>query len=82
MMDGFPRYFAFGHSYMPNEDYVRCDSPQRSFVVSPGAGEVVAEQSLSLPRCLAFVRQGVMSETSGAEIRGLVSLRDRLVAYS
>jgi hypothetical protein len=81
-MDSFPRFFVFGPSYMPNEDFVRCDSHERSFVVSPGVGEAVAEPSLSLARCMIFVRQGLMSETSGAVIRGVVSVRDRLVACS
>ena len=62
-MNTFPRYFAFG-SYAPGEDYVRCDRPDRTVLVVPGLGESPADEELSLPRCLEFVRQGVLVETT------------------
>jgi hypothetical protein len=63
-MNTFPRYFAFGSNYTPGEDYVRCDHPDRTILVVPGVGESSANEELSLPRCLEFVRQGVLVETT------------------
>ena len=63
-MNYFPRYFVFGRLYSPGDDYVRCDRPRRSMVVAPGGGEVLSGEELTLERCLAFVRQGVMCETN------------------
>jgi len=63
-MNTFPRYFAFGSNYAPGADYVRCDRPDRTMLVVPGVGESPANEELSLPRCLEFVPQGVLMETT------------------
>ncbi|HEY2827687.1 MAG TPA: hypothetical protein VGJ04_08820 [Pirellulales bacterium] len=60
----FPRYFIFGRRYAPGDDYVRCDDPQKSFVVVPGFGEATATHELALSKCLSFVQRGTMSEAS------------------
>jgi len=60
-MNSFPRYFAFGH-YASDEDYVRCDRPDRSVLVVPDLGETPADEELSFDRCLEFVRKGVLTE--------------------
>ena len=63
-MKSFPRFFAFGRDYAPGEDYVRCDQQGQSVLVAPGVGEQTATDELSLERCLSFVNQGIMCETS------------------
>jgi hypothetical protein len=63
-MNTFPRFFAFGPKYAPGDDYVRCDQHEKSVLVAPGVGEQTANDELSLERCISFVNQGIMCETS------------------
>jgi hypothetical protein len=61
------RYFIFGRSYRRGDDYVRCDR-RSSAIIAPGVGETRAEEELSLGRCLALARRGVMREVTAGQV--------------
>jgi hypothetical protein len=68
-MNTFPRYFVFGSAYGPGDDYIVCEQPDRTVIVSPGVGQVSSGEDLSLSRCLSFVQKGVMSEATPDQVR-------------
>ena len=55
------RYFIFNDRYTTGDDYVRCN-PNRSTLVAPNVGETEAHEELSLDRCVALAKRGILTE--------------------